>query len=82
MSKLSTQVQQLEQKADSLEYENEQLKAMLYRMITGDKENQIEGIDKIGFSPNFSTHLYTGSPNRMISISVVIDSEVIATKEI
>jgi len=33
MSKLSQQVQELEQQLESLKYENENLKAMLYRMI-------------------------------------------------
>jgi len=33
MSKLSQQVQELEQQLESLKYENENLKVMLYRMI-------------------------------------------------
>ena len=33
MSKLSAQVQELEQRLESLQYENENLKIMLYRMI-------------------------------------------------
>jgi hypothetical protein len=33
MSKLSAQVQELEKRLESLQYENENLKIMLYRMI-------------------------------------------------
>jgi hypothetical protein len=37
MSKLSMQVHELEQKAERLEHENENLKFMLYRMIASNK---------------------------------------------
>jgi hypothetical protein len=37
MSKLSSQVHELEKKAESLQYENDNLKIMLYRMIASNE---------------------------------------------
>jgi hypothetical protein len=46
MSKLSQQVQELEQRLQSLEYENENLKVMLYRMIASNES----GMELIPYS--------------------------------
>jgi hypothetical protein len=46
MSKLSQQVQELEKRLQSLEYENENLKVMLYRMIASNKS----GIELVPYS--------------------------------
>ena len=46
MSKLSAQVQELEQRLESLEYENENLKIMLYRMIASNES----GIQLVPYS--------------------------------
>jgi hypothetical protein len=46
MTNLSTQVQELEKRLESLEYENENLKIMLYRMIASNKS----GIELVPYS--------------------------------
>jgi len=46
MSKLSQQVRELEQRLQSLEYENENLKIMLYRMIASNES----GIQLVPYS--------------------------------
>ena len=46
MNNLSQQVQELEQRAQSLEYENENLKIMLYRMIASNES----GIELVSYS--------------------------------
>jgi hypothetical protein len=61
MSNLSQQVQELEQRLESLEYENENLKIMLYRMIASNgrliepipySETKGKLINQIEFSPS------------------------------
>jgi len=46
MTKLSQQVQELEKRLESLQYENENLKIMLYRMIASNKS----GIELVPYS--------------------------------
>ena len=46
MSNLSTQVHELEKRLQSLEYENENLKVMLYRMIASNES----GIELVPYS--------------------------------
>ena len=46
MTNLSQQVQELEQRLQSLEYENENLKIMLYRMIASNES----GIELVPYS--------------------------------
>ena len=46
MSNLSTQVQELEKRLESIEYENENLKIMLYRMIASNDS----GIELVPYS--------------------------------
>ena len=46
MTNLSTQVQELEQRLESLQYENENLKIMLYRMIASNES----GIELVPYS--------------------------------
>jgi hypothetical protein len=46
MSKLSQQVQELEKRLESLQYENENLKIMLYRMIASNES----GIELVPYS--------------------------------
>jgi hypothetical protein len=46
MSKLSQQVQELEKRLESLQYENENLKVMLYRMIASNES----GIELVPYS--------------------------------
>lgn len=77
MSKLSKQVKQLEQKADALEYENDWLKILLYRLITGDATIPIVDVDSLQFNAKFSE-----DENRMLSVSVMRDYNLIATKPI
>lgn len=87
MSKLSQKVQELEDKVQSLEYQNKWLKVMLYRLITGDSSGNIESeqIEFSQFKPAYMPLRLDENKNikyRMCAISFVKDSEVIATKEI
>ena len=87
MSKLSTQVQELEQKAEALDYQNKWLKIMLYRMITRDTGGKIESeeIEFSQFKPEYKPVSLDENNNmkyRMTAISFVKDLEVIATKPI
>jgi hypothetical protein len=87
MSKLSAQVQQLEDALHSIEYENQQLKAMLYRLITGDKDSIInpENIEFIAFDAEFEEAGFCENGKvkyRMKSISYTDDSFKTTTKEI
>jgi len=55
MSNLSTQVQELEKRVESLQYENENLKIMLYRMIASNES----GIELVPYS-DYKTELIKG----------------------
>ena len=55
MSKLSQQVQELEKRLESLQYENENLKIMLYRMIASNES----GIELVPYS-DYKTELIKG----------------------
>lgn len=75
MINLSTQVQQLEMKADVLEHENKQLKGLLCKVIAGKSPN------KLNLSDNFQI-VPTWQSKEICELSIMDNYNLIATKKL
>lgn len=71
--KLSTQVSQLEMKAEVMSHENNQLKAILCKVITGNSPYDMSLSDNFQVVPTYQN-------GKMCELSIMDNHQLIATK--
>lgn len=72
---LSTQVQQIEMKADLLEHENKQLKGFLCKLITGNSPYEMSLSDNFEIVPSHAN-------GDLVMLSIMDSHNLIATKKL